>query len=173
MNEFRQKYNKKSTNNSTVTNNQIKTLSIKKNSINTTHEEELIKLILKENNLALLLNQIVYDEDFGEYKYNDIFKNLYQTILNGSEITKEYLNAIIVDDLNMDNIFKEVDLDEDNIKLLFYDCYKRLKIRYLEGIRTIKNNDLTKINDEILQKEKMNEILRLAKKIKSLKEEVY
>ncbi|HBB29699.1 MAG TPA: DNA primase, partial [Clostridiales bacterium] len=89
------------------------------------------------------------------------------------EITKEYVNTIISDDFNADNIFTDIDLDDDSIKTMFYDCYKRLKIKYLEGLRTVKNKDLTNINDEIMQKEKMNEILKLAKKIKSLKEEVY
>lgn len=173
MNEFRKNYNKKSINNTIKVNNSSKPLSIKKTNINTSHEEELLKLILKENNFALLLNQIVYDEDFGEYKYIEMFKNLYQFKLNCNEITKEYVNTIISDDFNADNIFTDIDLDDDSIKIMFYDCYKRLKIKYLEGLRTIKNKDLTNINDEIMQKEKMNEILKLAKKIKSLKEEVY
>ncbi len=173
MNEFRKNYNKKSTNNTIKVNNSSKPLSIKKTNINTSHEEELLKLILKENNFALLLNQIVYDGDFGEYKYIDMFKNLYQTKLNCNEITKEYVNTIISDDFNTDNIFTDIDLDDDSIRIMFNDCYKRLKIKYLEGLRTIKNKDLTNINDEIMQKEKMNEILKLAKKIKSLKEEVY
>ena len=173
MNEFRKNYNKKSTNNSIVVNNSNKPLSIKKSNINTSHEEELLKLILKENNLALLLNQIVYDEDFGEYKYIEMFKNLYQAKLNSEEITKEYVNKIITEEFNTDNIFTDIDLDDNSIKALFYDCFKRLKIKYLEGLRNNKNKDLIKINDENMQKEKMNEILKLAKKIKSLKEEVY
>lgn len=173
MNEFRKNYNKKSTNNSIKVNNSSRPLSIKKSNINTSHEEELLKLIIKENNLALLLNQVVYDEDFGEYKYIEMFKNLYQAKLNCQEITKEYVNTIITEEFNADNIFTDIDLDDDSLKALFNDCYKRLKIKYLEGLRTIKNKDLTKINDELIQKEKMNEILKLAKKIKSLKEEVY
>lgn len=173
MSEFRKNYIKKSTNKPIVVNNSYKPLSIKKSNINTSHEEELLKLILKDNNLALLLNQFVYDEDFGEYKYIEMFKNLYQTKLNYNEITKEYVNTIITDEFNSDNIFADIDLDEKSIKALFNDCFKRLKIKYLEGLRTIKNKDLTNINDEVMQREKMNEILKLAKKIKSLKEEVY
>lgn len=182
MNEFRRNYNKKSTGVSTVEKKTIKPLNIEKSSMRVSHEEELLKLILKENNLALLLNQIVSDEDFKEYDCIELFKSLYHSKLNHQEITKEYVNKLILElgstkpdsfKFDTDNIFADIDLDENSIKAMFYDCYKRFRIKYLEQLRTNKNKDLVKINDEAIQREKMNEIIKLAKKIKSLKEEVY
>ncbi len=174
INEFRRNYNKKSTGVSTVEKKAIKPLTIEKSNMRVSHEEELLKLILKENNLALLLNQIVNDEDFDEYEYIELFKNLYHSKLNHQEITKEYVNKLILEfKFDTDNIFADMDLDENSTEAMFHDCYKRFRIKYLEQLRTNKNKDLVKINDEAIQREKMNEIIKLAKKIKSLKEEVY
>ncbi len=174
INEFRKNYNKKSTGVSTIEKKTIKPLNIEKSNMRVSHEEELLKLILKENNLALLLNQIVNDEDFNEYEYIELFKNLYHSKLNHQEITKEYVNKLILEfKFDTDNIFADMDLDENSTEAMFHDCYKRFRIKYLEQLRTNKNKDLVKINDEAIQREKMNEIIKLAKKIKSLKEEVY
>lgn len=181
VNEFRRKYEKKSTNTSNISKKPIKTFNIEKPKIRVSHEEELLKLILKENKLALLLNQIVYDEDFREYIYIEFFEKLHHLVLNGGQIIKDDLYELIQEynDLRsdkiefiMDNIFTDVDLDENSIKIVFRDCFKLFKIRYLEQLRTARNKEMSKINDEEMQREIMNESIRLAKKIKSLKEEV-
>lgn len=181
INEFRKKYDKKSTNTSNISNKTIKAFNIEKPKIRVSHEEELLKLILKENKLALLLNQIVYDEDFREYIYIEFFERLHQLVHNGGQIIKENLYELIQEynslksdkiEFIMDNIFTDVDLDEDSIKIVFYDCFKLFKIRYLEQLRAARNKEMSKINDEEMQREIMNESIRLAKKIKSLKEEV-
>lgn len=182
VNEFRRNFGKKSNNVSNVSKKTIKTFNIEKPKLGVSHEEELLKLILKENELARLLDEIVYDEDFREYIYIEFFKNLYHTVINNGQITKEYLDILIHEynskmseeiNFNMDNIFRNVELDEKNTKIVFYDCFKLFKIKYLEQLRTARNKELPKINDEAIQREMMNESIRLAKKIKSLKEEVY
>lgn len=181
INEFRRNYEKKSTNTSNISKEPIKTFNIEKPKIRVSHEEELLKLILKENKLALLLNQIVCDGDFGEYIYIEFFEILYQLVLNGGQITKDNLYELIQEynehksekiEFMMDNIFTDMDLDENSIKIVFHDCFKLFKIKYLEQLRVAKNKEMSKINDEGTQREIMNESIRLAKKIKSLKEEV-
>ncbi len=181
INEFRRKYEKKSTNTSEISKKPIRTFNIEKPKIRVSHEEELLKLILKENKLALLLNQIVCDEDFREYIYIEFFEILYQLVLNSGQLTKEDLYRLIQEhnelrpekiEFIMDNIFTDMDLDENSIKIVFHDCFKLFKIKYLEQLRTAKNKEMSKINDEEMQREIMNESIRLAKKIKSLKEEV-
>lgn len=181
INEFRRKYEKKSTNTSVISKKPIKTFNIEKPKIRVSHEEELLKLILKENKLALLLNQIVCDDDFREYIYIEFFEILYQLVLNSGQITKENLYRLIHEhnelrpekiEFIMDNIFTDMDLDENSIKIVFHDCFKLFKIKYLEQLRAAKNKEMSKINDEEMQREIMNESIRLAKKIKSLKEEV-
>ncbi|QSX06830.1 DNA primase [Sedimentibacter sp. zth1] len=174
MNEYRKKYNNKSNNFSSVKNNKVipKALTINKSSINTSHEEELIKLILKNDDLALTLDEIIKDADFSKYAYLDIFRKIYQAKLTGIKITKDFFKEINTETVNLDNVFKDIEITEDNLNSLFNDCYKRLKIRYLVRLQSNKNIQLTKINDYALQKSEMKEISRLAKKIKSLKEEV-
>lgn len=181
INEFRRKYEKKSTNNTTISKNPIKAFNIEKPKIRVSHEEELLKLVLKENKLALLLNEIVYDEDFGEYIYIEFFEKLYQIVLNGGQIIKKNLYELIQEynehksdkiEFIMDNIFTDLDLDENEIKIVFRDCFRLFKIKYYEQLRTARNKEMSKINDEEMQREIMNESIRLAKKIKSLKEEV-
>lgn len=175
MSEFRKKYKRKSNNTSIIKkeNSTLKTLTIQKSNINNLHEEELIKLILKNNNLALQLKQIIEDEDFTDYEFSNLFKSFYQSTNQGVKITKDYLNTFEGLNINYENVFKELDVTEHESELLFYDCYKRLKIKYLEGIYSNLKKELTKINDEAVQKQNMQNIMRLAKKIKSLKEEVF
>ncbi len=181
INEFRRKYEKKSTNTSTMSPKPIKTFNIEKPKIRVSHEEELLKLLIKENKLALLLNEIVYDEDFREYIYIEFFEKLYQTVLNGGQLIKENLYELIQEynehksdkiEFIMDNIFTDLDLDDNSIKLVFHDCFRLFKIKYFEQLRTARNKEMSKINGEEMQREIMNDSIRLAKKIKSLKEEV-
>jgi DNA primase len=180
-NEFRRKYEKKSANTSNIGNKTIKAFNIEKPKIRVSHEEELLKLILKENKLALLLNQIVCDEDFGEYIYIEFFERLHQLVLNGGQIIKENLCELIQEynelrsdkiEFIMDNIFTDVDLDENSVMIVFKDCFKLFKIKYLELLRVDRNKEMSIINDEVMQREIMNDSIRIAKKIKSLKEEV-
>ncbi len=181
VNEFRRKYEKKSTNTEIISKKPVKSFNIEKPKIRVTYEEELLKLIIRENKLALLLNQIVCDEDFGEYIYIDFFEILYQFVLNGGQITIDILYELIREynqknsdkiEFIVDKLSTDIDLDEKSINIVFHDCLKLFKIKYLEQLRTARNKELSNINDEEKQKEIINESIRLAKKIKSLKEEV-
>lgn len=177
MSEYRKKYVNKSNKFSNVrynktVNNIIKPLTIDKNSKNITHEKGLIDLILLNNDLALELSEIINDIDFLDYEYLNFFKEVYKARINKKDITVDFINSIEDKKCSVTVQEKRADMTEDKINSLFYDCYKRLKIRYLTNLQSNKNYQLTKINDYDLQKNILQDVMRIAKRIKSLKEEV-
>lgn len=140
--------------------------------ITTSHEEELIKLILLNNNFAYSLKEIVNEDIFKDLEYYNIFKEMYEYKINDMSIDKDSLNNIIKDKMDVKILLQSDDVDYDNLEALFKDCIKRLKIKYYEKKRTILTDSLTQSENSTNSKEIMNEIFSLAKKIKSTKEEV-
>ncbi len=140
--------------------------------ITTSHEEELIKLILINNDFAFQLKEIVNEETFKDLKYYRTFKNMYEYKINDRSIDKNSLNEIIIDNMDASFLLQNDDVDYDNLEALFKDCMKRLKIKYYEKKRTILTDSLKQSNNAVDSSETMNEIFSLAKKIKSTKEEV-
>jgi DNA primase len=142
------------------------------NKITTSHEEELIKLILLNNDFALQLKEIVNEDTFMDLEYYNIFKEIYEYRINDMSIDKDSLNNIILDKMDVKVLLQNDDVDYDNLEALFKDCIKRLKIKYYEKKRTILTESLTQSENSANSKKIMNEIFSLAKKIKSTKEEV-
>ncbi len=142
------------------------------NKITTTHEEELIKLILLNNDFALQLKEIVNEDTFKELEYYHIFKEILEYRINDMSINKDSLNNILKDKTDVNVLLQYDDVDYDNLDTLFKDCIKRLKIKYYENKRTILTDSLTQSENSLNSEEIMNEIFSLAKKIKSTKEEV-
>ncbi|MDW5300338.1 MAG: DNA primase [Sedimentibacter sp.] len=140
--------------------------------ITTSHEEELIKLILTNNDFAFQLKEIVNEDTFKDLKYYQTFKNMYEYKINDKSINMESLNDIINDNVDVSVFLQNDDVDYDNLEALFKDCMKRLKIKYYEKKRTILTNSLKQSENAANSKDVMNEIFSLAKKIKSTKEEV-
>ncbi len=140
--------------------------------ITTSHEEELIKLILIENDFALQLKEIVNEDTFKDLEYYGIFKEIYEYKINNMSIDKDSLKNILKNDKDAKVLLECDDVDYDNLEPLFKDCIKRLKIKYYENKRTILTNNLTQSENSEDSKDIMNEIYGLAKKIKSTKEEV-
>lgn len=166
-------YNKRSTKQVTfVKAAQPAMVSMQVNKITTSHEEELIKLILLNNDFAFGLKEIVNEETFKDLEYYNIFKEMYEYKINDMSIDKDSLNNIIKDKVDVNILLQNDDVDYDNIEALFKDCIKRLKIKYYEKKRTILTDSLTQSENSANSKEVMNEIFSLAKKIKSTKEEV-
>lgn len=139
------------------------------NKITTCHEEELIKLILLNNDFALQLNEIVREETFKDLKYYNIIKELYECRINDLTIDSESLKNITKGSMDVTGQIDNVDYN--NLEALFKDCMQRLKLKYYEEKRNILKNSI-KQSSASNSKEIMNEIFRLAKKIKSTKEEV-
>ncbi|MGD9567395.1 MAG: DNA primase [Sedimentibacter sp.] len=142
------------------------------NKITTSHEEELIKLIILNNDFALQLKEIVNEDTFKELEYYHIFKEIYECRINEISINKDSLNNIIKNKMDVNILLQNDDVDYDNLEALFKDCIKRLKIKYYEKKRTILTDSLTQSENTSNSTEIMNEIFSLAKKIKSTKEEV-
>lgn len=166
-------YNKKSTKQVTfVKAAQPAPVQLQVNKITTSHEEELIKLILLNNDFALQLKEIVNEDTFKDLDYYTIFKELYEYRINDMSINKDSLNNIIKDKTDVNILLQYDDVDYDNLEALFKDCIKRLKIKYYEKKRTILTDSLTQSENTLNSAEIMNEIFSLAKKIKSTKEEV-
>lgn len=166
-------YNKKSTKQGTfVKAAKPAQVQLQVNKITTSHEEELIKLILLNNDFALQLKEIVNEDTFKDLEYYNIFKEMYEYKINDISIGKDSLNNIIKDKLDVKVLLQNDDVDYDNLEALFKDCIKRLKIKYYEKKRTILSDSLTQSENSANSKEIMNEIFSLAKKIKSTKEEV-
>lgn len=140
--------------------------------ITTSHEEELIRLILLNNDFALQLKEIVNEDIFKDLEYYNIFKEMYEYRIDDMSIDKDSLNNIIKDKMDAKVLLRYDDVDYDNLEALFKDCIKRLKIKYYEKKRTILTESLTQSENSADRKEIMNEIFSLAKKIKSTKEEV-
>lgn len=140
--------------------------------ITTSHEEELIKLILINNDFALLLKEIVNEDTFKDLDYYNIFKELYEYKINDMSIDRESLRDILKNKMDVDILLQYDDVDYDNLEALFKDCIKRLKIKYYEKKKAILAENLTQSENSANSREIMNEIFSLAKKIKSTKEEV-
>lgn len=166
-------YNKRSTKQGTfVKSAQPALVKPQVNKITTSHEEELIKLILLNNDFALQLKEIVNEDTFMDLEYYNIFKEIYEYRINDMSIDKDSLNNIILDKMDVKVLLQNDDVDYDNLEALFKDCIKRLKIKYYEKKRTILTESLTQSENSANSKKIMNEIFSLAKKIKSTKEEV-
>lgn len=166
-------YNKKSTKQGTfVKSAQPVKASPQISKITTSHEEELIRLILINNDFAFQLKEIVNEDTFKDLDYYNIFKEMYEYKINDISIDKDSLNNIIKDKMDVKILLQYDDVDYDNLEALFKDCIKRLKIKYYEKKRTILTDNLTQSENSANSKEIMNEIFSLAKKIKSTKEEV-
>ena len=140
--------------------------------ITTSHEEELIKLILINNDFAFQLKEIVNEDTFKDLKYYQTFKEMYEYKINDKSIDKDSLKEIIMDNIDVNVLLQNDDVDYDNLEALFKDCMKRLKIKYYEKKRTILTDSLKQSENAANSKDIMNEIFSLAKKIKSTKEEV-
>ncbi len=140
--------------------------------INTSHEEELIRLILVNNDFALQLKEIVNEDTFKDLEYYNIFKEIYECRINDMSIDEESLNKIIKNNADVKILLQNDDVDYDDSEALFKDCIKRLKIKYYEKKKTILRDSLTQSENSAENKDIMNEIFSLAKKIKSTKEEV-
>ncbi len=140
--------------------------------INTSHEEELIRLILINNDFALQLKEIVNEDTFKDLEYYNIFKEIYECRINDMSIDEESLNKIIKNNADVKILLQNDDVDYDDSEALFKDCIKRLKIKYYEKKKTILTDSLTQSENSADNKDIMNEIFSLAKKIKSTKEEV-
>lgn len=140
--------------------------------ITTSHEEELVRLILINNDFAYQLKEIVNEDTFKDLKYYQTFKEMYECKLNDKSIDKDSLNDIIMDKMDVSVFLQNDDVDYDNLEAYFKDCMKRLKIKYYEKKRTILTDSLKQSENVANSKEIMNEIFSLAKKIKSTKEEV-
>lgn len=140
--------------------------------ITTSHEEELVRLILMNNDFAYQLKEIVNEDTFKDLKYYQTFKEMYECKLNDKSIDKDSLNDMIMDNMDVSVFLQNDDVDYDNLEAYFKDCIKRLKIKYYEQKRTILTDSLKQSENAANSKEIMNEIFSLAKKIKSTKEEV-
>lgn len=146
--------------------------SMQVHKITTSHEEELIRLILLNNDFALQLKEIVNEDTFKDLEYYNIFKEMYEYRINDMRIDKDSLNNIVKNKLDVDVLLRYDDVDYDNLEALFKDCIKRLKIKYYEKKRAVLAQSLTQSENSADSKKIMNEIFSLAKKIKSTKEEV-
>lgn len=142
------------------------------NKITTSHEEELIKLILLNNDFASQLKEVVNEDTFNDLEYYNIFKEIYECRINDISIDKDSLIKIINNKMDVNNLLQNDEVDYDNLEALFKDCIKRLKIKYYENKKTLLTESLTQSENSANSKEIMNEIFSLAKKIKSTKEEV-
>lgn len=168
-------YNKKETKQKTFVKPSIpvkKQTQMQVKKITTSHEEELIRLILIENDFALQLKEIVNEDIFKDLEFYGIFRELYEYKINNMSIDEDSLKKIIKNEPDAKVLLQCDDVDYDNLESLFKDCIKRLKIKYYEKKRSILSDNLTQSDNSEESKEIMNEIFILAKKIKSTKEEV-
>lgn len=147
-------------------------LELQVEKITTSHEIELIKLILYNNDLALYLKEIVNEETFKDLEYYSIFEKIYDYKKHNQIINRDSLEKILNDKMDVGIFVQEDNVDYNNLEALFMDCKKRLKIKYYEKRRTILSNSIKQSDDITENNKKMNEIFSLAKKIKSTKEEV-
>lgn len=140
--------------------------------ITTSHEEELIRLILLNNDFAFQLKEIVYEDTFKDLEYYNIFKKMYEYKINDMSIDKDGLKDIVKDKIDVDVLLRYDDVDYDNLEALFKDCVKRLKIKYYEKKKNMLTKNLIQSENSAESKKITNEIFSLAKKIRSTKEEV-
>jgi DNA primase len=165
-------YNKRSTKQGTFVKAALPEEKKQAVKITTSHEEELVRLILINNDFAYQLKEIVNEDTFKDLKYYQTFKEMYECKLNDKSIDKDSLNDMIMDNMDVSVFLQNDDVDYDNLEAYFKDCIKRLKIKYYEQKRTILTDSLKQSENSANSKEIMNEIFSLAKKIKSTKEEV-
>lgn len=125
--------------------------------INNERIEQLIKLLLVNNDLALLLNEVVDYYEFRELEYFEFLKEIYEKRKLGLDLTNksllelsnsEFLNNILRDEVNIDT--KDVNIEE-----MFKDCLKHLKISYIDQ----KISDMKKS----LNNDNLNEYIKLTK----------
>ena len=147
-------------------------ISLQVRKITTSHEEELIRLILLNNDFAFQLKEIVYEDTFKDLEYYNIFKKMYEYKINDMSIDKDSLKDIVKDKIDVDVLLRYDDVDYDNLVALFKDCVKRLKIKYYEKEKNILAKSLIQSENSAESKKITNEIFSLAKKIRSTKEEV-
>lgn len=140
--------------------------------ITTSHEVELIKLIIYNNDFALYLKEIVNEDTFKDLDYYNIFKKIYEYRCANQSIDKDSLKEILDDKMDVSVFVQEEEVDYNNLEALFKDCIKRLKIKYYDKKRLVLSNNIKQSDDIIENNAIMNEIFSLAKKIKSTKEEV-
>lgn len=140
--------------------------------ITTSHEVELIKLIIYNNDFALYLKEIVNEDTFKDLDYYNVFKKIYEYRCANQSINKDSLKEILDDKMDVSVFVQEEEVDYNNLEALFKDCIKRLKIKYYDKKRLVLSNNIKQSDDIIENNAIMNEIFSLAKKIKSTKEEV-
>ncbi len=140
--------------------------------ITTSHEMELIKLIVNNNDLAKYLKEIVNEDTFKDLEYYNVFETIYEYRTKNLVIDKNSLKNILDEKLDTDFMVQDDDVDYNNLEALFKDCMKRLKIKYYENKRAVLSNKIKQSDDNTENNKIMNEIFSLAKKIKSTKEEV-
>nr|WP_312576319.1 DNA primase [Sedimentibacter sp.] len=166
-------YNKKNMKQKTfVKNAQLPEHRVQVEKITTSHEVELIKLIIYNNDFAVYLKEIVNEDTFKDLDYYNIFKKIYEYKCANQSINRDSLKEIIDDKMDVSVFVQDEEVDYNNLEALFKDCMKRLKIKYYEKKRTILSNNIKQSDDIIENNAIMNEIFSLAKKIKSTKEEV-
>jgi len=166
-------YNKKNNIKKTfVKNVQMPEYKLQVEKITTSHEVELIKLIIYNNDFALYLKEIVNEDTFKDLDYYNVFKKIYEYKRAEQCINKDSLKEILNDKMDVSIFVQDEDVDYDNLEALFKDCMKRLKIKYYEKKRTILSNSIKQSENITENNIIMNEIFSLAKKIKSTKEEV-
>ena len=166
-------YNKKTNKQKTfVKNVQMPENKLQVEKITTSHEVELIKLIIYNNDFALYLKEIVNEDTFKDLDYYNVFKKIYEYKCANQSINKESLKEILNDKMDVSIFVQDEDVDYDNLEALFKDCMRRLKIKYYEKKRTILSNSIKQSENINENNIIMNEIFSLAKKIKSTKEEV-
>lgn len=167
-------YNKKQKNQKSFKNNNapkhVPRVQVEK--ITTSHEEELLKFILYNNDLALYLKEIVNEETFKDLEYYNVFVKIYEYKTKNYIINVDSLKDILDDNMDASIFVQEYDVDYNNLEALFKDCMKRLKIKYYEKKRAVLSNNIKQSDNLTENSEIMKEIFSLAKKIKSTKEEV-
>jgi hypothetical protein len=165
--------NKKNTKQKTfIKNAQQPEYKIQVEKITTSHEVELIKLIIYNNDFAMYLKEIVNEDTFKDLDYYTVFKKIYEYKCANHGINKESLKEILDDKMDVSIFVQDEEVDYNNLEALFKDCMKRLKIKYYEKRRLVLSNSIKQSDDIIGNNAIMNEIFSLAKKIKSTKEEV-
>jgi len=166
-------YNKKNNKQKTfVKNVQIPEYNLQVEKITTSHEVELIKLIVYNNDFALYLKEIVNEDTFKDLNYYTVFEQIYEYKRANQIINKESLKEILNDKMDVSIFVQDEDVDYDNLEALFKDCLRRLKIKYYEKKRMVLSNSMKQSENTTDNNAIMNEIFSLAKKIKSTKEEV-
>lgn len=150
---------------------QVALAKLKVNKPSTSHEMEIIKIILADNNYALKLIKILEEREFEEFEYYEIFKKIYEHKINNTAIDVKALSEILRKELDEDVINIE-DLKLDDLDSFFNDCLIRLKLKYYENKKNSLTNSINQSENSQDINLTMDKIYNLAKKIKSTKEEL-